>query len=206
MPRPAAILFALTLAAPATGQVARTAPGSPEAGAAGRTERIDLRAPTPVQHGIGPTRFVNRAASRTALLATTEGGLSAVLPRDTLNLGSGDSAPGTLFVIGEMPDWVARQYGFATPDANRPPPPGLLDRAIRPISVGGEARAITTTLAQQVFPIPTRAANAGSTAGLTTGPVTGATATASRGREQTIAMLLQRALEADHARGGRDGS
>jgi len=84
-------------------------------------------APTPgVRSPAGP------AAGPQTLVGGSGTAVTALFPRSNLNAASGDTAGGVQFVIGPIPDWLARQHGFAIAADAAPPPPTMLDRLLRP--------------------------------------------------------------------------
>lgn len=92
-------------------------------------ERVDLRRPDILP--AGATTTIGAPESRTTLVAQTDTAVSALMPRGVLNTPADQRAAGLQFVIGAMPDWLARQHGLtpagSTPE---PAPPTLLDRSL----------------------------------------------------------------------------
>ncbi|MEM1186462.1 MAG: hypothetical protein AAGI53_15845 [Planctomycetota bacterium] len=85
--------------------------------------RIDLRQDLLATGGTEPIAET--------LVAVSGTGLQALFPRSGLNAAFGEAMPGTQYVIGAIPEWLAAQHGLLpTDEPLGPPPPTLLDRAL----------------------------------------------------------------------------
>lgn len=190
-------------------------PGTTDTGPLARStmmEPVDLRRPA----GFNQV-FLLQTDDRTGndLFARADGAVTALFSRSVYERTGARIPPGTQFVIGDVPDWLAASLGLRRAG---PPSPGtsrstLLDRALAPAHKGGVTLVNTrlTHTPSRTAPRPTTA-----TGGAATPPDRPSSSDVSRGaptdaspddpfadslaRAATLHSLLQQARTAERQR------
>ncbi len=189
------------------------APGTADTGPLTRSptmEPIDLRLPS----GFNRVYLLQTDdPTDNDLFARGDGAVTALFDRSVYDRTGARIPPGTQFVIGEVPDWLAHSLGLRRTGTPTTAQPTLLDRAVAPTPHRAAATQLTTrlthtpatttprpTTATNARPIDTHQPNADTDANASATETTDDPYTNPLTRATTLHTLLQKARTAERER------